>query len=270
MRTNPTLQPHPGTGPPSSSDLGADSRQAGAPPTRPLAELENRLGYHFEDPNLLLNALVHKSYLHEVPDFPLGSNERLEFLGDAVLDFIVSSDLYQAHPAVPEGLLTAWRGALVRLSTLAEVAAPLDLGEYLCMSHGEEAAGGRQRPSNMGRAVEALLGAIYLDGGIVAATDVWCRILGDQSSERIRQVLSADYKSQLQQLTQATTRITPSYRLVGSTGPEHAKVFQVQVMLGDHVLASGIGRNKQAAEQDAAEKALAVLSEESSDRLEED
>jgi ribonuclease-3 len=269
MRTTPTLEQYDLAEPPHSVDPETGLRQAGAPPTRPLSELQDRLGYHFANPDLLLNALVHKSYLHEVPDFPLGSNERLEFLGDAVLDFIVSSDLYQAHPDVPEGLLTAWRGALVRLSTLAEVAAQLDLGEYLYVSHGEEAAGGRKRPGNMGRAVEALLGAIYLDGGIGAATEIWRRIIGDQSGERIRQVLSADYKSQLQQLTQATTRITPSYRLVGSTGPEHAKVFEVQVMLGDRVLASGTGRSKQAAEQDAAEKALVVLSEEPSNRGEE-
>ncbi|MDQ3929384.1 MAG: ribonuclease III, partial [Chloroflexota bacterium] len=206
-----------------ASSLGGQAVPAqplrhGALPTRPVAELQERIGYIFKNKELLHNALVHKSYLHEVPDFALGSNERLEFLGDSVLGFIVSSDLFRAHPDVPEGELTAWRGALVRLSTLAEVAEPLMLGDYLYMSHGEEAAGGRQRGSNMGRAVEALLGAIYLDSGLEPAAEVWHRILGERSIEQLQQVLRADYKSQLQRFTQAHMRATPSYRLQETTG----------------------------------------------------
>jgi ribonuclease III len=234
-------------------------RAEGAVPLRPLGGLQETLGYHFKDEEYLRNALVHKSYLHAVPDFPLGSNERLEFLGDSILGFIVSSDLYLENPNVPEGQLTAWRGALVRLTTLARVAAPLEIGEYMYMSRGEEAAGGRTRGTNLGRAIEALLGAIYLDGGMDAARDVWHRILGEGVGEQIREVLQADYKTQLQQFTQGHLRVTPQYRLVETTGPDHAKQFRVEVVAGERVLANGEGSNKQTAEQAAAEEALALL-----------
>ncbi len=236
--------------------------ETGATPRRPLSELEQAIGYSFKNEDYLRAAMVHKSYLHDVPDFNLGSNERLEFLGDAALGFVVSSDLFKEHEDVAEGQLTAWRGALVRLSTLAEVAEPLALGEYLYMSHGEEAAGGRARPSNMGRAVEALLGAVYLDGGLEAAADVWHRALGGRSIEQMQAVLAGDYKSQLQQFTQAHLKATPLYRLVNTSGPAHAQHFHIEVVAGDRVLASGSGKNKQIAEQAAAQQALAALTSE--------
>jgi ribonuclease-3 len=238
------------------------SRAEGALPRRPFDVLEVRIGYSFRDRELLRNAMVHKSYLHAVPDFPPGSNERLEFLGDSVLGFVVSSDLYIDNPGTSEGELTAWRGALVRLTTLANVAAPLELGEYMYMSRGEEAAGGRTRGTVLGRAIEALLGAVYLDGGIHAARDVWHRILGEGGLDRIEDVLRRDYKTQLQQFTQAHFRVTPSYELVETTGPDHAKHFRVQVAAGDRTLASGTGSNKQAAEQAAAEEAMRILKDE--------
>jgi ribonuclease-3 len=206
--------------------------------------------------------MVHKSYLHAVPDFPPGSNERLEFLGDSVLGFVVSSDLYIENPGTSEGELTAWRGALVRLTTLANVAAPLELGEYMYMSRGEESAGGRTRGTVLGRAVEALLGAVYLDGGIDAARNVWRRILGEGGVARIEDVLRRDYKTQLQQFTQAHFRVTPAYELIETTGPDHAKQFRVQVAAGERILASGAGSNKQAAEQAAAEEAMSILKDE--------
>ena len=243
----------------SFSDSPETRRGEGAPPRRPLSDLESIIGYSFKNKEYLRNALVHKSYLHEVPDFYLGSNERLEFLGDAILGFIVSSDLFRSHPDIPEGQLTAWRGALVRLSTLADLGSRIKLGEYLYMSHGEEAAGGRARGSSVGRAVEALLGAVYLDGGQRAATRVWRRLLGKRSVEKIQDVLRTDYKSQLQQFTQAHLKVTPTYRLVETTGLDHAKQFHVEVLAGDRMLASGTGRNKQTAEQAAAEQALAML-----------
>lgn len=246
----------------------AHPAREGALPARPLSELQEAIGYTFIDTEYLKNALVHKSYLHEVPDFPLGSNERLEFLGDAILGFMVSDDLYRTYPGVPEGTLTAWRGALVRLSTLAEVAQPIKLGEYLYMSRGEESAGGRTRGSNMGRAVEALLGAIYLDGGLDATTAVWHRILGPRSIEQFQEVLRGDYKSQLQQFTQAAMKMTPSYRLSESTGPDHARVFKVEAVVGERVLAAGVGKNKQLAEQAAARSALTLLIEETTEEQE--
>lgn len=238
---------------------GDESRTEGALPRRPLSELEEKIGYTFKDRQHLVNALIHKSYLHAVPDFALGSNERLEFLGDSILGFIVSSDLFAAQPGMTEGQLSALRGALVRLNTLAELAAPLEVGQYLYMSHGEEAAGGRARGSNMGRAIEAVLGAVYLDGGLEPATDVWHKIAGGQSLEQLQEVLRSDYKSALQQFTQAHLKATPEYRTVGTSGPEHSKQFHVEVRISGRVLAGGVGRNKQIAEQAAAETALADL-----------
>ncbi len=231
----------------------------GALPLRPLGELEGAIGYAFTTPSYLTNALVHKSFLHEVSDTPLPSNERLEFLGDAALGLIVSADLFVAYPDVPEGRLSALRGALVRLNTLAEAAAPLLLGEYLYMSHGEEAAGGRTRPSNLGRALEALLGAVYMDGGLDAAVSVWHRVLGERTLEQLEEVLSADYKSELQQVSQAQWHETPRYHMTGTSGPDHARQFHVEVIVGDRTLASGVGRNKQIAEQSAAQSALVSL-----------
>ena len=231
----------------------------GALPVRPQTELEAAIGYVFNDPSILKNAMVHKSYLHDVPDAPLTSNERLEFLGDAALGLIVSADLFTAYPDVPEGRLSALRGALVRLNTLAEIAEPIALGDYLYMSHGEAAAGGRLRPSNLGHALEALLGAVYLDGGLEAAGDVWHRASGERTLEQLQQVLSTDYKSELQQVTQAMWRETPRYHLAATTGPEHAKQFHVEVRVGERVIAAGEGRNKQMAEQAAAQAALIVV-----------
>ena len=244
----------------SAANIAAPPRAEGAVPRRPFEPLEEQVGYRFENEDLLRNAMVHKSYLHAVPDFPLGSNERLEFLGDSILGFVVSSDLYRDHPDTPEGQLTAWRGALVRLTTLAKVAEPLELGEYMYMSRGEEAAGGRTRGTNLGRAIEALLGAVYLDGGVDAVRDVWHRILGEGGASRIEEVLQGDYKSKLQQFTQANLRVTPLYRLVETLGPDHAKQFRVEVVAGERALATGVGSNKQAAEQAAAEQALGILS----------
>ncbi|HEX8599578.1 MAG TPA: ribonuclease III [Chloroflexia bacterium] len=241
------------------SENAGESRAEGALPRRPLTELEEQLGYTFKDRQHLVNALIHKSYLHAVPDFALGSNERLEFLGDSILGFIVSSDLFAAQPGMTEGQLSALRGALVRLNTLAELAGPLEIGQYLYMSRGEEAAGGRARGSNMGRAIEAVLGAVYLDGGLEAATAVWHKISGGQSLEQLQEVLRSDYKSALQQFTQAHLKAKPEYRIVDTSGPEHSKQFHVEVRIGGRVLAGGVGRNKQIAEQAAAEMALADL-----------
>jgi ribonuclease III len=243
--------------PPPTGEAHAPSPGAG--PRRPIPQLEAELGYKFDRPELLDNALVHKSYLYALPDAPLTHNERLEFLGDAVLGLLASNYLFNAYPDVPEGQLSALRGALVRLETLAAVAAPLELGEYMHMSRGEEMAGGRTRPGNLGRAMEAVLGAVYLDGGLEAAGQVWNRVLGERSLEQLEEVLSGDYKSKLQQEAQARLRETPRYRLAETSGPDHARIFKVEVLLGGQPLASGTGRNKQSAEQEAARAALPLL-----------
>lgn len=252
-----------GPGETTQEEKRAHTHEAGgeARPRRALSELQEAIGYPFRDEELLRNALVHKSYLHAVPDFYLGSNERLEFLGDSVLGLIVSGDLYLSRPGLPEGQLSALRGALVRKETLARLAGRLELGDYLYLSRGEEVAGGRTRPSNLARAAEALLGAVYLDGGLQAARDVWQLMLGEESDEQLQEVLRGDFKSRLQQVTQATMKLTPTYRLANTSGPEHAKEFEVEVVVGDRVLASGSGRSKQLAEQAAAAAALVGLEE---------
>jgi ribonuclease-3 len=253
---------------PIPANVGESAAARPAEPSTPpglLPDLEAELGYHFHNSEHLRNALVHKSYLHDVPDYYLGSNERLEFLGDAVLGLIVSSDLFTSRPGLSEGQLSALRGALVRKDTLAEIAAPFRLGNYLYLSRGEEAAGGRARASNLARAVEAVLGAVYLDGGLDAAARVWHRIVGEDNDERLQEVLRGDYKSQLQQFTQAHLKLTPTYRLTGTSGPEHSKEFHVEALAGDRVLGSGVGRNKQLAEQAAARQAVLTLAEESQD-----
>jgi ribonuclease-3 len=229
---------------------------SGAHETRPLAELEEVIDYTFSNPQHLQNALVHKSYLHEVADFELGSNERLEFLGDSVIGLIVSAALFRSRPNASEGELSALRGALVRKETLAEMAANIGLGDFLTMSHGEEIAGGRSRTSNLARAAEALLGAVYVDGGLDAAEHVWYRLAGEDDDERLQQVLRGDFKSRLQQITQAVLKLTPSYRLISTSGPEHSKEFAVEVVVGTRTLARGTGRSKQSAEQAAAQAAL--------------
>ena len=228
----------------------------------PLAGLEAALGYTFKDPTLLRRALVHRSYLHDVPDYALGSNERLEFLGDAVLGFLVAQRLYLRYPDKPEGELTTLRGALVRLTRLSVWAGMIDLGAYLYMSRGEEAQGGRGRDTIIGRAFEALLGAIYLDGGLRVVARVLRRFLVATSEGEIAAVLSGDYKSQLQRAVQARYKVPPTYRLAETSGPAHQRLFRIGVWAGDELLGEGEGPNKRQAEQAAAQAGLLRLGDE--------
>jgi ribonuclease-3 len=226
-------------------------------PGAPLQGLEAALGYTFRNMQTLQRAMVHRSYLHDVPDFPLGSNERLEFLGDAVLGFLVARWLYLRHPDKQEGELTALRGALVRLTRLSIWAGLIDLGAYLYLSRGEEIQGGRSRATITGRAFEALLGAIYLDGGLRAVERVLKRFLAATSESDIAAALQGDYKSLLQRQVQSRFKTPPIYRLAGSSGPAHERSFHMQVWSGQLLLGEGEGRNKQQAEQAAAQAALA-------------
>jgi ribonuclease-3 len=228
----------------------------------PLADLEAALGYTFKDPTLLQRALVHRSYLHDVPDFALGSNERLEFLGDAVLGFLVARWLYLRHPDKPEGELTTLRGALVRLTRLSVWAGMIDLGAYLYMSRGEEVQGGRGRDTITGRAFEALLGALYLDGGQRVVERVLRHFLAATSEREIAAVLSGDYKSQLQREVQARFKVPPAYRLAETSGPAHQRLFRIGVWAGEILLGEGAGTNKRQAEQAAAQAGLARLADE--------
>lgn len=202
---------------------------------------------------------MHRSYQNENPNAALGTNERLEFLGDSVLGFVVTEELYRRFPSMSEGEMTNFRSALVRTQTLARLSRGLGIGRFLLLGRGEEAAGGRDREQILAGAFEAVLGAIYLAAGLDATHAFVLR----QLEEGFGSGPSKDDKSRLQELTQARWQVTPLYTTLGSTGPEHAKQFQVQVQIGDEVMGQGEGRTKQAAEQAAARQALVRLQAES-------
>ncbi len=223
-----------------------------------LRAVERDLGYRFRDPALLRRALTHPSYVNEHPDEGK-DNQRLEFLGDAVIDFIAAAWVYQAYTEFAEGRMTRLRAALVRTETLAGLARRLNVGDALRLGHGEEEAGGRLRNANLCDAFEAVVGAIYLDGGMEAARTLVEPLLHPVAEATLARAADQDAKSRLQEWSQGERKVTPSYRIVSEEGPDHAKVFEAQVLLGDEVVGKGTGRSKQAAEQDAAEAALDAL-----------
>ena len=213
---------------------------------------QRALGVRFNDVSLLQQAFVHSSYLNENPDFPLPNNERLEFLGDAVLDFIVAENLYAEFPGLPEGDLTMIRAFLVCRESLNEVASSLRLGRWLLLGRGEEATGGRMRQRNLADAMEALIGAIYLDQGLDVAKEFVLKQL-EPFLERIRAGgISPNYKALLQELIQKETQVTPNYHVTEVIGPDHDKQFTVEVVIEREVLGSGVGKSKKAAEVEAA------------------
>ena len=218
--------------------------------------LDRTLGYSFRDPSLLQAALIHTSYVNERPGRGLEPNERLEFLGDAVLGVVVAHRLYELRPESPEGELTVLRAWLVRQSTLARWARQLGLGPHLQLGRGEARGGGRERPALLSRGFEAVIGAVYLDGGLEAARTVLLplEIQVGFSPQRV-----VDAKSRLQQVTQARFESTPVYNLVDHSGPGHAPLFVVEVKAGPEILARGSGHSKRAAQQAAAHAALQQL-----------
>ena len=221
-----------------------------------MEKLEEKLGYTFQNRALLENALTHSSYANENKHTGAQSNERLEFLGDSVLGMVTADYLYRVHPDLPEGDLTRTRAALVCEGSLVEVAQQLNLGSYLKLGKGEAAGGGRERPSIVADAVEAVLAAVYLDGGIGSARKIIQRFILDREEEKSG---SRDYKTALQELVQRESGQVLAYRLVGSTGPDHAKRFQVEVELNGAPVGAGEGRSKKEAEQMAAKAAIAKL-----------
>jgi ribonuclease III len=221
--------------------------------------LQAILGINFKDESLLQQALVHRSYLNENPALHLVSNERLEFLGDAVLGFVVADELCSRFPDFSEGELTKLRAALVRGETLSRIASLLQLGDYLYLGHGEEESGGRSRPRNLSCALEAVIGAVFLDQGFDIARSFILKLLGSEFDGVVEDKFTDDYKSRLQQVIQSERKITPVYRTIEEVGPDHAKTFTVEVLAGDTVLGRGSGRSKRAAEMDAAREALQGL-----------
>lgn len=227
-----------------------------------MEKLEEKLGYTFHDRRLLENALTHSSYANENKSKGETSNERLEFLGDSVLGMVVADHLYRTHPDMPEGELTRTRAALVCEDSLVEVAAQLELGEYLKLGRGEDAGGGRKRPSIQADAVEAVIAAVYLDGGIGSARKLITNFILT-NNEREQEGAVRDFKTALQELVQRESGQVLSYRLMGESGPDHAKVFSVEVDLNGQPIGTGEGRSKKEAEQNAAKAAMAKLKAES-------
>ncbi len=225
-----------------------------------LAALQETLGVSFNDVSLLEQALVHSSYINENPDFALTSNERLEFLGDAVLGLIVAEKLYQDSPQLNEGEMTKLRAALVRRDTLARLARAIGLGEYLYLGKGEEASGGRHKPANLAAALEAVIAAVFLDRGSSIVGDLILRLLDIELQKVVSQGTGVDYKSELQELIQAREQQPPAYYVIETTGPDHDKRFTVEVRLGAALLGQGSGKSKKAAETEAARSALEQLS----------
>jgi ribonuclease-3 len=216
----------------------------------------------FNNQELLKRALTHTSYANEHMTnggAMMDDNERLEFLGDAILDFVAAKWLYHQFPELDEGRLTSLRAALVRASTLAQFAESIQLSDYLLLGKGEAESGGRHRANILSDAFEALMGALYLDQGFDAVCNYFEQMIERVAPVVLNENLDRDPKSQLQEWSQARLSITPHYRLVNAEGPDHAKTFTVEVWLGDIVAAVGTGSSKQVAEQSAARTALNSL-----------
>ena len=224
-----------------------------------IADLQQTLGVAFKEPALLRQALVHSSYINENPAAVPGHNERLEFLGDAVLGLVVAEELYRAFPDLSEGALTRLRAALVRRDTLARVASSIDLGAFLFLGKGEEAGGGRGKSTNLAGTLEAVIAAIYLDAGMDSARDVVARLFALEWPRLSGPGAVIDFKSRLQELAQSRFQRTPAYRLVSEVGQPHDMVFTVEVNVNGEVLGSGSGRSKKLAETEAARAALERL-----------
>jgi ribonuclease-3 len=222
-------------------------------------DCQRDLGISFRHVSLLEQAFVHRSYLNENPDFDLSDNERLEFLGDAILNFIVAARLYKEFPNLPEGDLTEIRASLVCRDTLAEVASSLRLGVWLLLGQGEETSGGRAKQSNLANAMEALIGAIYLDQGLATAR----RFVLKQLKAELRKIkagkMTPNYKALVQELIQGQKKPAPVYHLVEAAGPDHDKEFTAEILVEGEALGRGTGKNKKAAESQAARAAWEKL-----------
>ncbi len=226
-----------------------------------LRPLEENLNLSFQDRSILERALTHSSYINENPDSALVDNERLEFLGDAVLDFVVGAYLYERFPKMQEGELTSLRAALVRSSTLADFSRQLEVGPFLRLGLGEEENGGRERTPLLCAAFEAVIGAVYLDQGLEAVRQVVEPLIAPTLADIQEKSLHKDAKSEFQVWAQARFNTTPHYEVITESGPDHAKTFAVRVMVGLDVWGTGSGKSKQAAAQCAAREALAQIEE---------
>lgn len=224
-------------------------------------DLEQALGIRFSDKSLLQRALVHRSYLNEHPTFPLEDNERLEFLGDAVLDFATGEYLYHRLPELAEGPLTSLRSSLVRRDALADFARSMGLGRYILLGHGEAASGGRKRPAILCATFEALIGALYLDQGMDSVRSLLEPLIDPKVTRTLQEHSDKDHKSLLQEMAQGRLHHTPRYTTIAEKGPDHDKEFTVEVTIGGKPFGMGSGGSKQLAAQSAAEAALAQIAD---------
>jgi ribonuclease III len=223
-----------------------------------LMPLQEKLGYEFSDPTYLQEAVRHSSYVNEWPGEDLRDNERLEFLGDAVINLVVGHVLMTRYPFMKEGELSRMRASLVNEQELADFARALNLGDYLLLGKGESQANGQDKPSILADALEALAAAVYLDGGYTAAFEVLAAHFSTRLKDMPSPTAALDYKSRLQELVQLKMRITPQYQLIDEIGPDHDKTFRSRITIGE-LSAEGTGKSKKAAEQEAACNALAIL-----------
>jgi len=223
---------------------------------KPVSDFSTIIGITFRQPQLLEQAFVHRSYINEHRDYGLDHNERLEFLGDAVLELVVTDYLFSKYPDRSEGELTSFRAALVNMVTLAAVADTLGLNNYLLLSKGEARDNGRARQTILADAFEAVVGAIYLDQGYQVASDFIAKNLFDKTEEIVKKNLWQDPKSTFQEKAQENLSVTPAYRVLKELGPDHNKRFVVGLYLADELVAEGEGHSKQEAEQAAAQKGL--------------
>ncbi len=224
-----------------------------------LASLENKLGYQFKNIGLLREALQHSSYVNEQRDPDLQDNERLEFLGDAVLDLVITHILMEQFPKTREGDLSRMRATIVNESQLSLVAQRLNLGQHLLLGRGEEQSNGQEKKSILADALEAVIAAVYLDGGLQAGFEVIERQFSEMISHVRDRLAEEDFKSRLQELVQVQFKRIPDYKIVAESGPDHDKTFEVCLSIGNSLTTHGTGKSKKAAEQAAAEVALEKL-----------
>ncbi len=223
-----------------------------------FSKLEKKLGLKFKNKDLLINAFCHRSFLNENPDYYLPHNERLEFLGDAVLELVITEELYKKYPQKPEGELTNWRASLVNSKMLSRVAEELGFNDFLLLSRGEEKETGKARQYILANTFESLIGSIYLDLGYKTCENFIKKYLIAKLPEIIEKGLFRDAKSRFQEEAQERTGITPTYKVLKESGPDHAKHFSIGVFLEKDIVGQGTGSSKQEAEEAAAKNALAA------------
>ena len=224
-----------------------------------LDSFQRKISYLFKNPEILQESLTHKSYANENPDQNLKDNERLEFLGDSVLSLSISSFLIINFPNLSEGDLSRFKSIIVSEPALSRIASSLDIGQYLLLGRGEEHTGGRKKESLLANALEAIIAAIYLDGGFYPADEFIKLNFSEELTVIVKQGISVDYKTDLQEYCQAKALTLPVYRVLKEIGPDHKKIFEIELIIDGEVYGAGSGKNKKEAEQKAAKEALNIL-----------